>query len=258
MKTVLSYLTLGLTLASMNFMTSPAQAADPLCYEMRTYYAAPGKLEDLIARFRNHTCKLFAKHGIRNIGYWVPVENPDNKLVYIIAFPSREEQKKLWKEFMDDPEWQTVVKTSQANGKLVAKGNSLFLQATDFSPAIKPGQTAEPQLFELRTYTCSTNNLPNLLARFRDHTIKLFEKHGISNIGYWTPTDAGKGKDDTLVYILAHKNRETADVSFKNFRADPDWVKAKQDSEQAAGGPLTIKDGVKSEFMTPTDFSPLK
>ncbi|MEO6742297.1 MAG: NIPSNAP family protein, partial [Chthoniobacteraceae bacterium] len=101
----------------------PASAAekDTRCFEMRTYYAAPGKLDDLHARFRDHTTKLFAKHGIVNIGYWVPLENPDNKLVYVVAHPSRDEGAAAWKAFASDPDWKTAQQASEVNGKLVTK-----------------------------------------------------------------------------------------------------------------------------------------
>ncbi len=94
-----------LTLAA----TLPAEAADKdaRCFEIRTYYAAPGKLDALLARFRDHTVKLFEKHGITNIGYWVPIDNNDNKLVYVIAFPNREAREGpegSWKAFGKDPE----------------------------------------------------------------------------------------------------------------------------------------------------------
>src|SRR5256885_10431141 len=92
---------------------------DTRCYEMRTYYAAPGKLDDLHARFRDHTLKLFEKHGMVNLGYWMPAENPDNKLIYLLAFPSRDAQKKAWKEFGNDPEWKAAQKASEVNGRLV-------------------------------------------------------------------------------------------------------------------------------------------
>src|SRR5919198_203543 len=81
-------------------------AADTRCFEMRVYYAAPDKLDELHARFRNHTCKLFEKHGMLNVGYWVPTENADHKLIYILAYPSRDAREKSWKEFMADPDWQ--------------------------------------------------------------------------------------------------------------------------------------------------------
>jgi hypothetical protein len=228
------------------------------CYELRTYYAAPGKLDALNARFRDHTMKIFEKHGMINVGYWTPAENPDNKLIYVLAFPSRDAAKQSWKDFGSDPDWQKVAKESEANGKLVTKAESVFLNATDYSPAIKPVNAGGPRLFELRTYTASPGKLDNLHARFRDHTCKLFEKHGMMNFAYWTPIDKEKGADNTLIYIVAHRNKEAADASWKAFRENPDWVAAKKDSEDKAGGSLTLPEGVKSVFMTPTDYSPTK
>jgi len=237
---------------------APPAAREARFFEMRTYYAAPGKREALQARFRDHTCKLFEKHGMVNIGYWVPVENPDHKLIYLLAYPDREAREKSWKAFMADPEWQAAYKQSEKDGKLVDRAESLFLKATDFSPEVKPVASAEPRAFELRVYKSSPDNLANLLARFRDHTVALFAKHGMTQIGYWTPVDKDKGADDTLVYILAHKSREAAAASFKTFRDDPEWKAAKKASEEKAGGSLTVQDGVKSTFMTPTDYSPMK
>lgn len=101
---------------------------------MRTYHAAPGKLEELNSRFRNHTTKLFEKHGMTNVGYWIPVDNTNNVLIYILAYPSKEAREKSWKEFKDDPEWKVIVKESEANGKLVTKVDSVFMAGTDYSP----------------------------------------------------------------------------------------------------------------------------
>ena len=242
----------------------PASAAEPdsRCFEMRTYYAAPGKLDDLLVRFRDHTVKLFEKHGITNIGYWVPVENKDNKLVYVIAFPNREAREGAggsWKAFAKDPEWQSAQKASEANGKLVAKVESVFLSATDFSPAIQPSAAKNgTRVFELRTYTTTPGNLGRLQARFRDHTVALFAKHGMTNLFYWTPMADQKAADSTLVYLLAHKDADAAKASFGTFRADPVWVAAKDTSEKDAGGSLTVEGGVKSEFLKAVDFSPTK
>lgn len=251
-------ITHSVVLGSLLLAAAAVQAADTRCFEMRVYYAAPGKLEALQARFRDHTCKLFAKHGMTNIGYWVPMENLDNKLVYLLAYPSRAEREKSWKAFMDDPEWKAAYKASEVNGKLVTKSDVIFLQATDFSPEVKVAAVEPSRVFEMRTYKASPGKLPNLLARFRDHTCKLFEKHGMTNVGYWTPTDKAKGADDTLIYILAHKSKEAGAESFKNFRADPAWKEAREASEKAAGGSLTANYGVKSELMAPADFSPMK
>jgi hypothetical protein len=202
--------------------------------------------------------KLFEKHGIQSIGYWAPQDNPDRKLIYLLSYPSREAREKSWKAFMADPDWQKAWKDSEKNGKLVSKVVAQFLSPTDYSPEIKPTVATEPRAFEMRTYTASKGNLPALDARFRDHTIKLFEKHGIQNFGYWHLMPDQKGADSTLIYILAHKNKAAGDASFKAFRDDADWVKAKTESEKNAGGSLTVDKGVQSVYMNPTDYSPTK
>lgn len=252
MKTIFTALFCGLGMALI-FATS-ALAEDTRLFELRVYFAAPGKLDDLNARFRNHTTALFEKHGMENIGYWVPVDNQSNKLVYILAYPSREAREASWKAFSADPEWKKVVKESEANGKLVSKVDSTFMKATDYSPAIKASKAEPGRVFELRTYTTHEDRLPNLHKRFREHTVNLFEKHGMTNFGYWTPID----KPNTLIYLLAHKSREAAKTSFAAFGADSDWQNARKASEAEAGGPLTITNGVKSEFLAPTDYSPTK
>ncbi len=254
MKTTLSLV----LLTALTALPSFAAEKDSRCYEMRIYYAPPGKLDALNTRFRDHTCKLFEKHGMVNIGYWLPLENTENKLVYILAYPSREARETSWKAFMADPDWQSAYKASEKDGKLVAKADVTFLAATDFSPEIKPATAAAPRTFELRTYTATPGKLDDLLARFRDHTLKLFAKHGMTSFGYWTPTELKGGRGEKLIYLLAHQSKDAAAASFKAFRADPDWVAVKKASEEKAGGSLTVTDGVKSEFMVPTDYSPTK
>ena len=116
---------------------SPSVAKDSRCFEMRTYYAAPGKLEALNARFRDHTCRLFKKHGIEIVGFWIPTDKEqgaETKLIYILAHKSRDAAKKSFSDFGKDPEWQKAHKESEANGKLVDKIESVFMSATDYSP----------------------------------------------------------------------------------------------------------------------------
>jgi NIPSNAP len=112
---------------------------------------------------------------------------------------------------------------------------------------------ASNRVFELRTYTATPGNLGALEARFRDHTLKLFVKHGMTSIGYWLPTDEPRSAD-TFVYMLAHKDRAAATASWDAFRKDPEWIKARDDSEK--NGKLVVK--TESIFMAPTDFSPIK
>lgn len=234
------------------------QAADTKCYELRTYTAAPGKLDALLARFRDHTVALFAKHGMTNVGYWVPADNTERKLVYLLAFPDRAARDASFKAFGADPEWKAASKASEANGKLVDKIESRFLTATDFSKTDAVGGTGASRVYELRTYTCGPNNLPRLFDRFSNHTIGLFSKHGMKHFGYWTPSAGEPGASDTLIYLLIHDSQDAMAKSFAAFRADPIWVEAKAASEKAAGGSLTIPDGVKSVPLIPTDFSAAK
>ncbi len=248
---------LGLLVLLGGLAGTAAQERDSRVYELRIYYAPPGKLANLEARFREHTTKLFEKHGMTNVGYWTPIDNPDNQLIYLLAHPSVEAKKKAWKDFLADPEWKKVAAQTEADGKIVERIESLLLAATDYSPPIKPAKVGE-RVFELRTYTTTPGNLDNLHARFRDHTMKLFEKHGMTNVGYWAPLPGQKGADNTLIYLLAHKSALGGKASFEAFRKDPDWIAARKASEEKAGGSLTVKDGVKSVYLRATDYSPLQ
>lgn len=114
-------------------------------------------------------------------------------------------------------------------------------------------QAQNTRVFELRTYTANEGKLAALHSRFRDHTLKLFEKHGIRNIGYWTPRDTPLSAN-TLIYIIAHESPEAAQASWAAFRNDPDWQKARTASE--VDGKLVSK--VDSVYLNPADYSPLK
>ena len=240
------------------FLGFSANAHDTRVFEKRTYFAHEGKLDDLQARFRDHTCALFAKHGIENIGYWVPKDNTNNTLVYIIAYPSRLDQEVMWRAFLDDPIWKAAYKASTANGKLVKKVERVFMNATEYSMPIKMIQSDPTRLFELRTYTANDGKLNHLDARFSDHTISLFAKHGIENIAYFHPMTDQEGATNTLIYIVAHTDEKSRTNSFNGFRLDEDWKVARAASEERAGGGLTVPRGVKSEFLLPTDFSPIQ
>lgn len=113
---------------------------------------------------------------------------------------------------------------------------------------------ADNRFFELRVYTASPDRMDNLLARFRNHTTRLFEKHGMTNVGYWTAV-TGDNAERTLVYIMAYPSREARETSWKAFSSDPEWQKVAKES-QADG--VRLAERVDSRYMVPTDFSPMK
>ena len=129
---------------------------------------------------------------------------------------------------------------------------AMLLLAATFSagPTVA---SAENRLFEIRTYTTYEGRLDALHKRFREHTNSIFVKHGMSLIGYWTPTE-GAGSENTLIYILAYPSKEARDAAWKAFRADPDWKKARAESE--IDGKI-VKE-VKSQFLAAVDYSPIQ
>jgi hypothetical protein len=137
-----SVLVAGLTLAlaccgvALNGATQSDKKSVTRVFELRTYTAAPGKMDALHTRFREHTNKLFEKHGMTIIGFWSPTDakEAEKKLIYVLAFPSREAARKSWKEFGADPEWRAAMKASEVNGKLVDKVESIYMNPTDYSP----------------------------------------------------------------------------------------------------------------------------
>lgn len=109
------------------------------------------------------------------------------------------------------------------------------------------------KVYELRTYTATPGNLDNLHARFRDHTIEIFEGHGMKIVGFWTPTDE-EGAEDTLIYVLEHASQDAANASWRAFGQDPEWERVSAASN--ANGPILA--GVERRYMEATDYSPLK
>jgi hypothetical protein len=249
---------LALVVSAFAFTHAGVAADTERVFELRTYTATPGNHGAVLSRFRDHTVKLFERQGMENVGYWVPMDEKDgaaDKLVYLLAYKNRDAAKASWKSFSADPEWQEVRKKTEANGKIVAKADSIYLTPTDYSKKMDAGNgKGVSRVFELRTYTAPEGKLGALDARFRDHTIKLFAKHGITSLGYFHPADADKGAANTLIYFLAHASREAADASWKAFREDPEWQKVLAASQK--DGKLTTK--VESVFLKPVDFSRLK
>ena len=117
----------------------------------------------------------------------------------------------------------------------------------------RPTQSAEPRYFELRTYTSPAGKLPDLHKRFREHTMEIFARHGMTNVGYWTPQDSAR-RENTLVYLLAYPSADARKAAWAAFGADPEWKQVAKASEE--NGKIVEK--VESTFLDATDFSPMK
>lgn len=250
---VSSFVTIAL-LAGLYLMPAKASAE---VYELRTYTTNEGKLDDLHARFRDHTVALFKKHGIESVGYWVPVDEPksQNTLIYIIRHQSRDAAKASWKAFISDPQWQAVYKASEANGPILAKGpESVYMEATDYSPKFESDDTSDDAVFELRIYKAEKGKLANLNARFRDHTIAIFNRFAMQSVGYWVPSD-GEDARDTLIYILRYPSRDAAKASWASFGSDPEWKKAAKESQLDG---RILREKPQSTYMKSTDYSAIR
>ncbi len=232
------------------FLVMPLlSSAQSTFYELRIYHCNEGKLDDLLNRFRNHTLKLFEKHGMENIGYWVPAEGNEQVLYYVLGFPDKTARENSWKAFINDPEWQEVARRSELNGKIISKITSQFMTLNPaLSQAFQQNTGTEPRLFEMRTYNCYPGKYPDIVKRFKDHTRALFEKHGMTNLMYFDT------EDGRLLYFLAHHNADSAARSWERFRSDPDWIKVRDQSEESG----KIVESIQPVFLKATDFSALR
>lgn len=246
----------GMTLALASVaQVSAAERGDGPIYQLRIYVAADGKLDALNERFREHTTKLFEKHGMENVGYWVATDVPKSKttLIYLLKHESRAAAETSWEAFRDDPEWQAVAQASrEKHGQILEGIDTTYLVPTDYSPGIQPPEA--DKLYELRIYKANEGKLAALHSRFRDHTQDIFATHGMRSYGYWSPTEGTKA-GDVLIYILEYDDRDAAKAGWKAFFADPRWQAAYNAS--IVNGRLLAEDP-ESIYMRPTDYSPVK
>lgn len=264
--------------ATMSF----AAEKDSRTFELRVYTPNKGKQAEVNSLISKSGTKYMAAHQIELLGTWVPADTSDERVYMLVAHKDKATGVKNWEAFQADEGWKADLASASKNGRAVAGIARFFLNTTDYSPVVKPTAVGD-RVFELRTYITTPNNLDNLNARFRDHTVKLFEKHGMTNVGYFTfgegekttvgevlkgctppGKDASEVKPDTeakplaLVYFISHKSQDAAKASFGKFGQDPAWKSALAESEKKGGGSLTAKNAVKSIFLKATDYSPIK
>lgn len=220
-------------------------------FEVRKYYANDGKLQDLLNRFQNHTMKLFEKAGMENIAYFVPVDNTDNSMTYILGYPDEKSRDRMWTEFGNDPTWKKAKAESEVNGSLVKSVDQTFMV---LAPNLNNNPRPMPSgVIQMRTYHLFDGRVPNIQARFRDHTQALFEKQGLRNYPYWM-TVSKDGSQPKLLYLLGAKDQASFEAGFAAFVKDPEWLKARDASEESG----KIVEKVDAVMFKTLPFSPLK
>ncbi len=257
------------------------QAEDRL-YELRVYHTEPGRRAEVNKIVAGPGMKFMDKHDIKLELAAEPIDAQDPRVFLVASHKDRASANANTSAMQTDKEWLDQVAKMTKGNLPIKKYDRFFMRATDYSPMLKPEKVGN-RIFELRTYISSPNNLKHLNDRFKNHTLKLFEKYGMTNLVYWnldqsdqnsvqtTLRGLAKPNEDscgvsgdenaagnTLVYLLAHKDVEAMNQSFNGFRMDPAWTKARTDSEKLAGGSLTADKGVKSLLLVPTEYSPIK
>ena len=242
---------------SSNAPTPGQRLLEGPLYELRIYHASEGRFQHLIKRFREHTEQIFKKHGLKALGYWIPTEGSAKKrrkFVYLLEHPSRYEAYRNWINFFNDKEWEKVMDKPEFQGLLSEKPTNFFLTPNDYSSRSRNEITKPGGIFELRTYVVNEGKLTGLNTRFREHTTSLFNKHGIKNLGYWTPFDQ-PDREDTLIYLIHHANRKQADLNWKAFGQDPEWEKIARESQ--VDGKLLARPPERL-YLKALEFSPLR
>ena len=226
-------------------------------YELRTYIAARDRFEHLVTRFREHTDRLFRKHNMQPVGYWVPAEGPPiskRTFVYILKHPSRYDAWKNWVAFTNDREWQRVLDQPVFQGLLIGKPDSVFMMAVDSATANVNDIEDRGGVYELVTYTASPDKLPSLIRQFRERATGLFNGAPMKHIASWTAFDKPES-DSQLISLIRHSNRDQVDGNPNVAKSDARWRSATSGSET---GDLLLARPTEELYLKPLDFSPLK
>ncbi len=252
--TILFVLSLSKTFAQSGTRSSKV-------YKLRLYTANEGKLTDFQTIFRSVALPLFGKYGIENVfdgtvleGARIDGSAAGNMLVCVLAHPSRAAADRSWAAFEGDAKWQLALKQSEQNGALLAKpAASIFMTPTDFSPALEPPTTGSTtRVFELRKYNTGPDGLPRTVDQFKSGLAAILSKNGMTPIAYWI-TDGR----DTFIYLLAHKDRESARKSWAGFMTDFRPFMAEFNARVPAP-PAGGRKPDDNRFLIPTGYSPQK
>ena len=223
-------------------------------YELRIYKANQDRFEHLSTRFREYTDRIFAKHNMKALGYWVPTDGTTRQkrsIVYLLKHTSRYDAYANWTHFTNDREWQKVLDMPTFRGLLAEKPTSIFMTETEYSDSFVTSNDKADSVFELRFYKCNEGKLDALNARFRDSVISLYEKHKLADVGYWTPFVPPENQN-TLIYMLQHESREQAAANWKALLNDPKWKPVARAFQENGG---LLKRPPERILLRPLDIS---
>ncbi|MEO1018813.1 MAG: NIPSNAP family protein [Pseudomonadota bacterium] len=206
-----------------------------MLFEARTYYSIGGKIGALNERMATRVLPIFARHGIEALGYWTEVIGEGNKLFYILRYRDVADREARWGAFQDDPDLHAL----RREPVLLDYTENRLMRLTGYSPAPK---TTDP-VVEIRIYDTLPGKMQALNDRFANHTLGLFERHGIRSIGYWTEV---VGTGNRLFYMVGYPDVGARQRAWDAFLGDPEWQRSRADSE--ADGPILRK--VQSSILT--------
>ena len=214
-------------------------------YELRTYFAAPGKMPALI-RHMEVAAGIFPKHGLNALGYWIDEVGTSNQITYMWMYESEAARHKSLASFRADFDWRShSAEEEKQHGMIVERTHSVLMQATPYSPQPKPFG----KLLELRVYDVVPGKMQALNDRFANHTMGIFNQHGVHSIGYWTEVF---GTSNRLVYMLAYESLAAREKNWGGFLVDKNWQRIRAETELA--GPIVSK--IHNRLLRPTAYSP--
>lgn len=223
MKTVL------VVLSSLLATVACSQKPDSTIYELRIYKTADGKKDLLKTMIRDRAEQMFVKHRMTMIGFWIDADS--NRVIYIVAHKSKQAMRISWNDFYADPAWPSLKADLSSGGPATLSIKSIPMQGADILPKQIKEDPATTR-YELRIYTCFPDRLVNLIDRFKKKTNSLFAKHHMIGLAYWESVES----DDTqplLIYVLAHKDKESQEANWKEFRVDPEWITFRDETESS-------------------------
>lgn len=227
-----------------------------MIYELRNYELMPGKAPAVIQRFGEHSVHYFERHGMQNVGYWTPTFGEySNRWIYMLGYQDMADRERAWAELAEDPERQQIMAAAGAEGPQTHHIENMFLRPTPYSPppigeGAKSGSAA---VCELRIYDIVPGKAQPMHDRFANVSMRLFEKHGMRNIGYWSPVIGGQSNQ--LWYMLGYESLAAREQSWAAFAADPEWQAATRETVEKHGA---VTEKIISQVLRPAAFSPVR